>query len=97
MSYARLNLFTLGPGTRAAAEALADEMVPLVKAQPGNQGVTFLMDEENGEYGALILFDTKEHADAAKEKMFPILMSKIGEIVKGPPSLKLFEVYEVTG
>lgn len=52
------------------------------------------MDEENGEYDALILFDTKEHAEAAKETMFPILMSKIGENVKGPPTLKLFEVYD---
>lgn len=56
--------------------------------------MTFLMDEENGEYDALILFDTKEHAEAAKETMFPILMSKIGENVKGPPTLKLFEVYD---
>ncbi len=94
MSYARLTLFTLGPGQRSKAEALAKEMLPLVKAQPGNEGATFLMDEENGEYGAFILFDTKEHADAAKEAMLPIVMSKIGDIMKGPPSLKLFEVYE---
>ncbi len=97
MSYARLTLVTLGPGQRATAEALAEGMVPLVKAEPGNQGVTFLMDEENGEYGAFLLWDTKEHAEAAKEKMFPILMSKVGEIVKGQPTLKLFEVYEVKG
>ncbi len=94
MSYARLTLFTLGPGTRATAEALAKEMVPLVKAQPGNEGATFLIDEENGEYGAFLLWDTKEHGEAAKEAMLPILMSKIGDIMKGPPSLKLFEVYE---
>ena len=97
MSYARLTLITLGPGQRSKAEALAEEMVPLVKAQPGNEGATFLMDEENGEYGAFLLWDTKEHAEAAKEKMLPILMSRVGEIVKGPPALKLFEVYDVKG
>lgn len=94
MSYARLTLFNLGPGQRSKAEALAEEMVPLVKAQPGNEGATFLIDEENGEYGAFLLWDTKEHGEAAKEKMLPILMSKIGDIMKGPPSLKLYEVYE---
>ena len=97
MSYARLTLFTLGPGTRAAAEALADEMLPQVRALPGSEGVTFLVDEENGEYGAFLLWDTKEHAEAAKEKMIPILMSKIGETIKGTPSLTLFEVYEPKG
>lgn len=97
MSYARLTLITLGPGQRAKAEPLAEEMVPVVKALPGNQGATFLMDEENGEYGAFLLWDTKEHAEAAKEKMLPILMSKIGDVAKGPPSLKLFEVYEIKG
>ncbi len=94
MSYARLALFTLGPGTRSTAEALADEMIPKVKAQKGFKDISFLMDALTGEYGAFILWESKEDAEAAKDALFPVLLSKIGGIVKSPPSLKLFEVYE---
>ena len=94
MSYARLILFTLGPGTRSTAEALADEMIPTVKAQKGFKDISFLVDAETGEYGAFILWDSQENADAAKEALVPVLLSKIGSMVKSPPSIKLFEVYE---
>ncbi len=94
MSYARLILFTLGPGTRATAEALADEMISTVKAQKGFEDISFLVDAEAGEYGAFVVWDSQENADVAKEALVPVLLSKIGDMVKSPPSIKLFEVYE---
>jgi hypothetical protein len=62
LSYARLTLFTLGPGTRSTAEALADEMIPKVKAQKGFKDMSFLLDNETGEYGAFLLWESKEDA-----------------------------------
>ena len=94
MSYARLILFTLGPGTRSTGEAIADEMFPKVKAQKGFKDISFLLDAETGEYGAVVLWESKENAEAAKEALIPVLLSKIGDMVKSPPSIKLFEVYE---
>ena len=91
---ARLTLFTLGPGTRSKAESLADEMIPKVKAQKGFKDISFLSDAETGEYGAFVLWESKEDAEAAKEALVPLLLSKIGGMVKSPPSIKLFEVYE---
>ncbi len=92
--YARLVLFTLGPGMRSTTEKIADEMIPKVKVRKGFKSVNFLGDEEAGEYGAFILWETKEDAEASKEALFPILQSKLTGIAKSPPTLKLFEVYE---
>ena len=92
--YARLVLFTLGPGMRSTAEEIADEMGPKVKARKGFKSVNFLSDDEAGEYGAFILWETKQDAEDAKEALFPILQSKLTGIVKGPPTRKTFEVME---
>ncbi len=95
--YARLTLFTLGPGMRSKAEEIAGEMIPKVKAQKGFKSINFLGENETGEYGAFILWETKEDGEAAKEALFPILQSKLTGIAKGPPTLKLFEVFELKG
>ncbi len=92
--YARLVLFTLGPGMRSAAEKIADEMNLKVKARKGFKSVNFLGDDEAGEYGAFVLWETKEDAKASLEALFPILQSKLAGIAKSPPTVKLFEVYE---
>ncbi len=92
--YARLVLFTLGPGMRSTAEKVADEMSLKVKARKGFKNVNFLGDDEAGEYGAFVLWETKEDAEAGKEALFPVLQSILSGIAKGPPTLKLFEVIE---
>ncbi len=92
--YARLVLFTLGPGMRSTTEEIADEMIPKVKVRKGFKSVTFLGDDEAGEYGAFVLWETKEDAEAGKEALFPILQNALSGIAKSPPSLKLFEVIE---
>ena len=92
--HARLTLLTFGPGIRSKAEEIAGEITPKVKAQKGFKSVNYLGDAETGEYGAFILWETKEDAEAGKEALFPILQSKLAGIAKGPPTLKLFEVIE---
>ncbi len=92
--YARLVLFTLGPGMRSTAEKIVDEINPKVKARKGFKSINYLGDDETGEYGAFILWETKEDAEAGKEALFPILQSKLTGIAKSPPTIKMFEVYE---
>jgi heme-degrading monooxygenase HmoA len=92
--YARLVTFNLGPGMRSKAEQIADEMIPVAKGKKGLKDVHFLADVEGEEYGALLLWETREDAEAGKEALFPILQGKLSGIAKGPPSLKLYEVYE---
>ena len=97
MIYARLSTFNLGPGMRLTAEKVISEMAPQIKARKGFKDIYFIGDEESGEYGAFILWESKGDAEAAKEAMLPILQSKISGIAKGPPVLKLFEVYTPKG
>ncbi len=92
--YARLVLFTLGPGMRSAAEKVADEMNLKVKARKGFKNVNFLGDDETGEYGAFVLWETKEDAEAGKEALLPVLQNALSGIAKSPPNIKLFEVIE---
>ncbi|MFQ5914063.1 MAG: hypothetical protein ACE5JS_12840 [Nitrospinota bacterium] len=92
--FARLTLFTLGPGTRSTAEKLAGQFDPLFKTQKGFKGITFIGDDAVGEYGGLSLWESKEAAEAAASALNPKLQEALSGIVKGPPTLRLFEVFE---
>ncbi len=92
--YARLVLFTLGPGTRSTAEKLDDQFAALLRARKGFKSVTFLADDTVGEYGAFVLWESKEDAEAAFEALNPQLEKALTGIVKGPPTTRLFEVVE---
>ena len=92
--YVRLVLFTLGPGERSTAEKIADEIVPAIRAQKGCNTCKFFTDDEVGEYGIVVLWDSKEDADAASSVISPRLKPALADIVKEPPSIRLYEVYE---
>jgi len=67
--YLRLVRFRLGPGARSTAEKLADEFVPAIKAQNGCSECVFIADDDAGEYGIVVHWDSKEDADAAAAAM----------------------------
>ncbi len=79
---------------RSTAEKVAEEMNSKVKARKGFKNVNFLGDDEAGEYGAFVLWETKEDAEAGKEALFPVLQNALSGVAKSPPTLKLFEVIE---
>jgi len=90
--YARLVMFTLGPGTRSTADKLVDQFAPDLRAQKGFKSATFLADDSVGEYGAFVLWESKEDAEAAFEALNPQLEKALTGIVQGPPTTRLFEV-----
>ena len=92
--YAQLSMITLGPGTRSAAEKLADQFAPALKTLKGFKRVTFLGDEIVGEYGSLSLWESKEDAEAAGAVIGPQVEQAVSSIVKEPPTRRFFEVYE---
>jgi heme-degrading monooxygenase HmoA len=92
--YFRTVSFKATPGRKSEIVAIADKFVPLIKSQEGNQGCKFLIDDEAGEYGMIINWDTQEHAEAAKAVVGPQLIPMLGEIASGPVSINLYEVYE---
>jgi hypothetical protein len=89
----RLVQFSLGTGQRAAAEAIADKVVPAIRAQKGCRQCEFYADDAAGDYGMVVLWESVDAANAAAPVISPILMPALAS-AKGTPSIRLFEVYE---
>lgn len=90
--YARLVRFSFGPGKSAEAQAIADDLAPLIASQPGCESVTVFGDHSDGQYGIFVLWDSQEHADEAAGVVSPKLQAHISDKVQGPPEMGLFEV-----
>ena len=92
--YARLTMFTLGPGMRSTMEKLTDQFASVLKTLKGFKSATFFGDDTVGECGCLSLWESKEDVEAAGTALGPKLEQALSGIVKGPPTRRLFEVYE---
>lgn len=92
MTYVRLVRFTLSPGRRKVAEAMASSLVPEILEQRGCRGATFFGDHETRQYGLFVLWDSVENADAAAGVIGPRLHGHLEGNVEAPPELVLFEV-----
>lgn len=90
--YVRLVRFSFGPGKRAVAQALADDLVPAIREQPGCQSAVAFGDDQDGEYGLLVRWDSREHADAAAAVIGPRLQQHLTGNAQAPPDIRLFEV-----
>ena len=90
--YARLVRFSLGPGKRAAAQAIADSLAPVIAAQPGCQGVTVFGDDGDGQYGIFVLWDSAANAESASRVIRPQLDAQVAGNLQGPMDARLFEV-----
>lgn len=93
--FARLVRFSLGPGRRALAQALADDLTPRIASQPGCEGVTVFGDDSDGEYGIFVLWDSEASAAAAASVIRPILDKHLAGTVHAPPEARLFEVISI--
>ena len=60
----------------------------------GFKSATFFGDPAAGEYGNLILWETKEDAEAAGAAMLPGVEQAIKGIATAKPSRKIYEIYE---
>jgi len=90
--FTRLVRFALVPGSETKAQALADELTPLIAEQPGCQAVTVFGDHGDGEYGIYVLWDSQEHADRAAGVVRPQLDKHLAGSIAAPPEARLFVV-----
>jgi len=93
--YARLVLFKLGAGNRPAAERMIAQFAAAIQKRQGFKGVTFLADDAVGEYGGLIIWESKADAEAAFAALNPALEQALQEAGQGPSMARLFEVIEL--
>ena len=92
--YIRLVQFNLGPRNGAAAKELADVFIPKISAQQGCQSVVMMMDDEAGDYGLVIHWESEADATAAAAVIGPQLMPAIAKIATAEASVRLYEVYD---
>jgi quinol monooxygenase YgiN len=90
--YARLVRFSLGPGKRAVAQALADALAPKIAAMPGCEKVAVFGDDSDGQYGIFVLWDSEANANSAAQLIRPQLDRHLAGHVQGAPDARLFEV-----
>ena len=95
--YAQLFLFTTGPGMRAEVEKMGDQFAAAHKSLKGFKSDLFLGDDEIGEYGSLTIWETTEDIESAMVVLRPGLEKALDGIAKGPPTRRVFEVYESKG
>lgn len=88
----RLVRFGLGEGKGEVARALAADLVPAISARPGCQSVFCFGDDDDGEYGLFVLWDTQENADAAAQVIRPRLEQHLQGNITSPPDARLFDV-----
>ena len=90
----RLVRFNLGSGKLDAARNIFADLVPKISAQPGCQGVIAFGDEESGNYGLAILWESTEASLAARAVIGPQLSKHLADndASSNPFSNELFEV-----
>lgn len=89
----RLVQFSLGPDSRAGAEAIADELVPAIRERPGCQSCTFFADYETGDYGLVVLWESRDDARDAAAIIGPKLTAALAGAEGTADSRRLFDVY----
>ena len=93
--YLRLVQFSLGAGSRSAAEAVADKVIPAIRARPGCVRAEFFVDDDTGDHGFIVLWESREAAHQAHAVISPILMSAVDAAgARAAPNIRTFEVYE---
>jgi hypothetical protein len=90
----RLVEFNLGPGARTTAETIADHVIPVIRTQPGCDRAEFFADESAGDCGIIVLWASRQDADAAAGVIGPILTRELAEAKATGDRRRLFEIYE---
>jgi len=89
----RLVQFSLGPGSASEARAIADKLVPAIRAQPGCERCEFFIDDDIGYYGFVVFWASQQAAEDASLVISPILLAALAGAT-GLPSIRLLDVYE---
>jgi len=73
---------------------LATNLVPAIRSQPGCQSCAFFADHATGDYGLVVMWESREAADAAAGVIGPMLMGGVREANGTMQSPRLFDVID---
>lgn len=89
--YLRSTNVLLKPSHRHSSEKIWEYFNEIFKKQKGFKTVYFGTNDEIGASIAITVWETKEDADEATQKVFPLLQKEFGEYIKGAAT----QVYEI--
>jgi hypothetical protein len=89
----RLVQFSLGPGKRSLEEEIANKVVPKIRVQKGCDRCEFFADYQGGDYGIVVLWESRQAADDAASVVGPVLMGELAR-ANADPNIRLFDIYE---
>jgi heme-degrading monooxygenase HmoA len=92
--YMTIGKLTITAGNRAAAERIADQGVAAFEQQAGFENVTFYLDEDRSEYGAVSIWTSREAAERANAELTPAFEQAFGDLMRGSIETHVYEIYE---
>jgi len=92
--YARYVLFKSTAEHRNEMEELADQIFAYAKTLGGFVGATYLVTDDETEYGSFTVWESKEDSDSAGALMMEKALPKLGARLTAPPEIKVMKVYE---
>ncbi len=93
--HVRITTFKLGPDKRQEALEVAKQVDPVIRSQKGFKQLHFFGDDDTGEYGGMVFWDTKEDGEAAFNVVFPQVQQLLQGKVQEPPKTGLYEIVEL--
>ena len=88
----RLKPETLDPFTKI----LNEEIVPLLRQQPGFQDEITFATEGSLDVIAMSIWDTQEHLEAYNQKTYPQVLKSLEGVLDGTPRVKVRTVISTT-
>ena len=92
--YARHFTFKSSAEHRQAIEDMANRVYELSKTLSGFQGATYMVSEDETEYGSLTVWQSKEEAEQGGATIREMVTPELEGKVTAPPETKVMEVYE---
>ena len=92
--YARHFTFKSSAQHRQAIENMADRIYEFTKTLSGFVSATYLVSDDETEYGSLTIWQSKEQAEEAGAAIREKIMPELEGMVTAPPEINVMMVYE---
>lgn len=92
--YARMITLDFGSGNEAVAGKIAEKMMPAYQSLDGFVSATFLGNDDTGEYVSITFWSSEEAGEAAAAALAGPAQAALADVVKAPPVMRQYVVYE---
>ena len=95
--FARNVAFSLKPNSLPGfKQTFETQVLPLLQKQAGFRDEFVLLGEDNIHVHAISLWESREHAEAYDQKIYPQVLATLAEMVVSPPKVRISNVVSST-